>query len=417
MSTAPPDRYFNSLISGLPPEVLSKLPAVAPPPGVTSNFVNPVSRGWVLTLVSSILAGMMIICYAIRVYTRFAIVRRLTWCDFTLLMGFLSALVVYIDVLLCVTGDGMIGTHVWDISLYRVFTKQNLIGLWIASWTDAVALGFVKLSIFIMYLELFVGLRWMQICVWIGASLSSAFYVALTIAQLYFGTPFHGETWASHIFSARTLRATILSVPMSSVGLGIDVYLFLLPLIAVSKLHLPMRKRIPVFLMFSVGLLACIGSLLSIYYRVQFLQNDDITWNLLNVRLMLNVELYIGIMLCCLQPMAIFFYKYRNRFSSAISGLALGLASGITCCLCCGSGSRSSANSDATVDEKQDPSVALPARARLPEPNLYPGLDLTTPSELERGGFRRSHLNSMDIRTNHSGGANSIPSHELLHWA
>ncbi|KAA8569499.1 hypothetical protein EYC84_001126 [Monilinia fructicola] len=221
MSTAPPDRYFNSLISGLPPEVLSKLPAVAPPPGVTSNFVNPVSRGWVLTL--------------------------------------LSALVVYIDVLL----------------------------------------------------------------------------------------------W----------------------------------------------------------------SLLSIYYRVQFLQNDDITWNLLNVRLMLNVELYIGIMLCCLQPMAIFFYKYRNRFSSAISGLALGLASGITCCLCCGSGSRSSANSDATVDEKQDPSVALPARARLPEPNLYPGLDLTTPSELERGGFRRSHLNSMDIRTNHSGGANSIPSHELLHWA
>lgn len=40
MSTAPPDRYFNSLISGLPPEVLSKLPAVAPPPG--SYFYNSI---------------------------------------------------------------------------------------------------------------------------------------------------------------------------------------------------------------------------------------------------------------------------------------------------------------------------------------------------------------------------------------
>ncbi|RAL65863.1 hypothetical protein DID88_005526 [Monilinia fructigena] len=178
-----------------------------------------------------------------------------------------------------------------------------------------------------------------------------------------------------------------------------------------------MRKRIPVFLMFSVELLACVGSILSMYYRVQFLQNDDITWNLLNVRLMLNVELYIGIMLCCLQPMAIFFHKYHNRLSGAISVLALGITLVVTCCLCCGSGSRSSANnSDITIDEKQEPSIALPARARLPEPNIYPGLDLTSPSELERGGFRGSHVDSMDIQTNHGGGAHSIPSNELLYW-
>ncbi|TGO12263.1 hypothetical protein BTUL_0091g00070 [Botrytis tulipae] len=72
---------IQSLVSSLPPEVLAKLPAIAAPLGVTSNLVNPTSRGWVLAIVSSILAGLMIICYAIRVYTRLAIQRKVTWCD------------------------------------------------------------------------------------------------------------------------------------------------------------------------------------------------------------------------------------------------------------------------------------------------------------------------------------------------
>ncbi|KAF7898376.1 hypothetical protein EAF00_004822 [Botryotinia globosa] len=401
---------IQSLVSSLPPEVLAKVPAIAAPLGVTSNLVNPTSRGWILAIVSSILAGLMIICYAIRVYTRLAIQRKVTWCDFTLLIGFLSALVVYIDVLISVTGDGIVGIHSWDISLLRLFSRRNLIALYIGTWMVYFALGFVKFSLFLMYLEIFVGLQWMKICVYIGATLSSLFYLAITVAQFYLATPFNGETWKSHIVSARTLKAITFSVPAAAMGLAIDVYLFILPFIAVVRLHLPMRKRIPAMMMFSVGLLACMGSALSIYYRMRFNRTDDMGWNLLNCNLVLwgksNVDLDIGIMLCCFLPMRLFLRTYRNTFSS----VAVTLASCLRCRL---ELSKSSAHiTNSTHESRQESAITRPAPTKALGRNLYPNLDMTSPSD-----FEGSVLSSKSCRgtSTQPAGENtfSIATHEL----
>ncbi|KAI9641999.1 hypothetical protein NHQ30_009870 [Ciborinia camelliae] len=114
------------------------------------------------------------------------------------------------------------------------------------------------------------------------------------------------------------------------------------------------------------------GSTLSIIYRVNFNQNDDITFNLLNVNLVLV-------------------------------------------------GSKPTTYTANRIDnEKQVPPFAPPARAKMRGPNLYPDLDVTSPSDLERGGLS-GNLNSggsnRAIQTNHSGVAHSIPSNELHYWA
>ncbi|KAF7954364.1 hypothetical protein EAE96_005488 [Botrytis aclada] len=399
---------IQSLVSSLPPEVLAKIPAIAAPLGVTSNLVNPTSRGWVLATVSSILAGLMIICYAIRVYTRLAIQRKVTWCDFTLLIGFLSALVVYIDVLISVTGDGVVGIHSWDISLLRLFSRRNLIALYIGTWMVYFALGFVKLSLFLIYLEIFVGLQWMKVCVYIGATLSSLFYLAITVVQFYLATPFNGETWRSHIVSARTLKGITFSVPTAAVGLAIDVYLFILPFIAVIRLHLPMRKRIPAMMMFSVGLLACMGSALSIYYRVQFNRTDDMGWNLLNCNLVFNVDLDIGIMLCCFLPMRLFFRTYRHAFSSVAVALA-------SCLRYRSEPPKLSAHTTHYTEEsKQKSAITIPAPTKALGQNLYPNLDVTRPSDFEGSGLSSEGCDGMSTQT---AGKHpfSIATHELRH--
>ncbi|TGO58801.1 hypothetical protein BCON_0051g00410 [Botryotinia convoluta] len=235
---------IQSLVSSLPPEVLAKIPAIAAPLGITSNLVNPTSRGWVLAIVSSILAGLMIVCYAIRVYTRLAIQRKVT-CH----------------------------------STYR-------------------------------------------------------------------------------FLSARTLKGITFSVSAAALELGIDVYLFILPLIAVIRLHLPMRKRIPAMMMFNVRLL--------------------------------NVDLDIGIMLCCFLPMRLFLRTYRHTCSR----VAVALAS----CF--------------TDESKQGSAITRPAPTKALDQKRYPNLDVTSPLDFEGSGLSSKGCNGMSTQ---KAGENAFPiaTHEL----
>ena len=70
-----------SELAQLPPSVLNALPALPPPVGVESNFVNPEDRGYVLNSVATVLFCLMVCLFAIRVYTRLFIIRKMGWDD------------------------------------------------------------------------------------------------------------------------------------------------------------------------------------------------------------------------------------------------------------------------------------------------------------------------------------------------
>jgi len=69
------------LLSSLPPEFLANYPALQPPHGVDPNFVNPVSRGYVLLTAGSLLFALMILFLSIRIYIRFFVSRQFSWAD------------------------------------------------------------------------------------------------------------------------------------------------------------------------------------------------------------------------------------------------------------------------------------------------------------------------------------------------
>lgn len=57
---------------------------------------------------------------------------------------------------------------------------------------------------------------------------------------------------------------------------------------------------------------------------------------------------------------------------------------------------------------------AVAATATNPrDPNLYPDLDVTTPSELEHGPMRSNRWDEMDIRVEDDEHTHSIPSREI----
>lgn len=77
--------------------------------------------------------------------------------------------------------------------------------------------------------------------------------MAAEIYFLYYMTPRNGETFDSVAVSPDELKVLVLSVPVAAVGLGIDVYLLILPIIAVMGLQLPTGRKIGVVLVFLTG--------------------------------------------------------------------------------------------------------------------------------------------------------------------
>ena len=164
---------------------------------------------------------------------------------------------------------------------------------------------FIKLTFFLLYIQIFHPMRWLRISSYVNATALCAFYGACTVEQLIFTIPRSSETWSSHLVSSEYAKSDILSVPLSAVGLFFDIVILVLPIAGIMRLQLPTRRRIGILLIFLTGLLyggylssvihysrltlylrACICSLLSLYYRVILNRGTDTTWNAFDVVLM-----------------------------------------------------------------------------------------------------------------------------------
>ncbi|KAJ8059428.1 hypothetical protein OCU04_012372 [Sclerotinia nivalis] len=250
----------DASLADLPASILSKVEALAPPAGITPNLTNPEDIGSILVAITAV--GLVVIstCVFIRGWMIFKVARgppRFAWSDFTFTLAFLTIIVLFAAGIVSVTGyGGTIGIHQWDVALSRLFMRQSLISLSIISALYPLALGLVKVTIFLTYIELSAGVAWIRISCTIYALITGAFYLSLCIASFVLIFPHGNETFASHLFTDAPLRLQKTSFPTAAIGMTIDIFLFIVPLIAISKLKgLNCRKKIGAALIFATGFL------------------------------------------------------------------------------------------------------------------------------------------------------------------
>lgn len=105
-----------------------------------------------------------------------------------------------------------------------------------------------------MYLQIFRPLMWLRRCVYAGLAVVWAWYVAMFAAQIAITAPPPGKGWVESFGTPQYLRTFKLCVPTATFSLVSDVYILILPLIAISHLQLSMAKKIGVATMFSTGI-------------------------------------------------------------------------------------------------------------------------------------------------------------------
>ena len=94
----------------------------------------------------------------------------------------------------------------------------------------------------------------MRVAVYLGMSVTTLFYSAATIATLVLATPRPGhQTWFEHALSFENSMANQIQLPITVIGVALNLYLLFLPVVAIVRLQLPMARKVRMGIVFLVG--------------------------------------------------------------------------------------------------------------------------------------------------------------------
>ena len=117
---------------------------------------------------------------------------------------------------------------------------------------------FIKLSLFVLYLEVFGLLRWLRYGAYAGILITGFFYFATMIVFIVLCGPTDGQSQLSYLKAlgsqkCNTSRSVVLA--QGIVNTASDLYLIGLPLPALWSLQMPLKRKLGVSAMILTGLM------------------------------------------------------------------------------------------------------------------------------------------------------------------
>lgn len=135
--------------------------------------------------------------------------------------------------------------------MYKVLSFRSRAVNASSALLPAISSCLIKITIFLMYLELFATLKTIRILCFIGIGITATFYIIIITLTALWSFPL-----SIYFVVDNTIKGQLLNLPKGIFGLVIDLYLFLIPLVAVSTLKTTtIRKKLGILLVFSTGVL------------------------------------------------------------------------------------------------------------------------------------------------------------------
>ncbi len=98
-------------------------------------------------------------------------------------------------------------------------------------------------------------MKYLRLCIYSGAILSTVVYWSVSIALFVLASPTPGETWAEKAVLSQTQYSTKANTAIAAGGLLVDIWLFIIPLVGIYKLQLHRTRKLGLIIMFSTGLM------------------------------------------------------------------------------------------------------------------------------------------------------------------
>ncbi|SLM40448.1 hypothetical protein LPUS_11260 [Lasallia pustulata] len=280
-------------------------PAMPPPPGVTPNFDHPLSAYPAQIVPLTLFITIATIAVLMRMYTKLFLVRSVVLEDYAVLIGWAGEVAqVGTSVL---SNKVCIGFHMWDVRLKDFFKLIYFIE--VASIVYGPTLFFVKLSILLQYLRVFVPTRRgdmamfveVHVCIW-----SCFFFYLVTTFLLIFLCKPREKLW-NPMLPGHCINLDAIYQITGIFNVVSDFTIMLLPVPPLWKLQLPLKRKCGVVAIFATGFFACVTSIARVAYTWKFANDADVSYNAGKMGLWAEAEMVAGIIVSCMPVFPRFF--------------------------------------------------------------------------------------------------------------
>ncbi|KAI1762136.1 hypothetical protein GGR53DRAFT_532907 [Hypoxylon sp. FL1150] len=297
----------------------SQIPLGPPPPGGTSNFIDPPRNSWATKVSVYVTLPLIFIFILLRIYARVRVTRKFDLDDWMFVAGCIFSF-SYCGIIISWMYQDVYGRHYWDIpaTLLTVeFMKMTLA----VEILYLVAAIFIKLSLLTLYYRVFRPSKYTTILAWVGAALVVLPYLAFIIVYLVITIPRPGEGgWIGRETLARSGRHNRdTSLSQGIIGTITDFYILTIPLAMIYSLHLKTSKKIGIGSIFVMGSAACAFSIMGIYFRKQSADAvpRDSIWYGSYTNALAVAELNIGLVCSCIPVIFVLFKWPADRLKAA----------------------------------------------------------------------------------------------------
>ncbi|KAI2770930.1 hypothetical protein F4815DRAFT_496904 [Daldinia loculata] len=302
----------------------SQMPSLAPPPGITPNFIDPPTMAPTSRILTGLTLAIMYCFLTLRVYTRVWVTCNFGIEDYLCLISAIGT-TCYCSLILKAF-DNMMGRHQWDIPVSEFHQRVVLKYSFAPSYVYSTAAVFIKATLLIFYLRIFNPVKGARILIWATLAVVILFYLIIVIT---IQVTCNGYTPTAQMFNTDAevdclVPQEPLWITTSVFSAVTDLYLLAIPVAFTLKLRLPSKRKIGVCCIFLTGLIACIFSLLCAVYRVKAIRSLDITWFGHLVSAFAAAELNVGISCSC---MPIVFVPFRRLTRTTLRNSLLKLIS------------------------------------------------------------------------------------------
>ncbi|KAL8741286.1 MAG: hypothetical protein Q9190_006097 [Brigantiaea leucoxantha] len=218
------------------------MPALAPPPGVIPNFIDPPNSDPKLIAVLLTCTILTTILVFVRLYTKICLLKSHGWDDSW------------------VVKDAGLGIHQWDILLVDLMNFGKVFNYAEIYYSPLIFV--VKLSILLQFMRIFVPHRtgWMYYLIHLNVWLNLVCYLGIFLATILQCIP-RDKIWNPTISGHCSNHHAVLIVG-GVINVISDFCILFIPIRSVWQLQMSQKRKIGISAIFGVGLLACLSAVI-----------------------------------------------------------------------------------------------------------------------------------------------------------
>ncbi|KAB2578780.1 Integral membrane protein [Lasiodiplodia theobromae] len=267
------------------------------------------SQGPTVVTISVIFAVITFIIMSLRLWARIFIVQKVGYDDMLISVGALLAWAFVAATILSVQHG--LGDHYVDVEprgLQNMITYSQIV--WLSSIFYNACLGFIKTSVLALYMRL--GDRLLRRLAIIMTCVVAAQASAHVIVCIFQCSPV-SAAYDLAITDKKCVDINAFYLANAAVNISTDLLTYTLPIKTVLHLQVPKNQKIGLGVMLSLGLFACISSIIRITYIPQMLTSTDPTWAISGAMYWSVIETNVGIAAASIPSFKVIAKKYAPR--------------------------------------------------------------------------------------------------------